>query len=110
MFFKVRDAAYDIIERKGATFYGIAVSLTRITKAILNDENSILPLSVYLDGEYGQSDIFIGAPAVINRQGISSVIEIPLNDSEKEKMNFSADTLRKVTQDAMDALEKEEQQ
>ncbi|MGX7394297.1 L-lactate dehydrogenase [Carnobacterium mobile] len=108
MFFKVRDAAYDIIERKGATFYGIAVSLTRITKAILNDENSILPLSVYLDGEYGQSDIFIGAPAVINRQGISSVIEIPLNDSEKEKMNFSADTLRKVTQEAMDALDKEE--
>lgn len=108
MFFKVRDAAYDIIDRKGATFYGIAVSLTRITKAILNDENSILPLSVHLDGEYGQSDIFIGAPAIVNRQGISSVIEIPLNDSEKEKMKYSADTLRKVTQEAMDALNKEE--
>ncbi|SEK98399.1 L-lactate dehydrogenase [Carnobacterium iners] len=107
MFFKVRDAAYDIIERKGATFYGIAVSLTRITKAILSDENAILPLSVYLDGEYNQKDIFIGAPAIINRQGVKSVIQIPLNDSEQEKMNHSADTLRKITLEAMRTLEEE---
>ena len=53
LFFNVRDAAYTIIEKKGATFYGIAVALARITKAILNDENSVLPLSVYLEGEYG---------------------------------------------------------
>ncbi|ALV22451.1 MAG: L-lactate dehydrogenase [Carnobacterium sp.] len=107
VFFNVRDAAYDIIEKKGATFYGIAVSMTRITKAILNDENSVLPLSVYLDGEYGQEDIFIGAPAIVNRQGIQQVIEIPLNDAEKEKMNHSADTLRKITQDAMKKLDEE---
>lgn len=107
VFFNVRDAAYDIIEKKGATFYGIAVSMTRITKAILNDENSVLPLSVYLDGEYGQKDIFIGAPAIVNRQGIQQVIEIPLNDAEKEKMDYSADTLRKITQDAMKKLDEE---
>lgn len=105
VFFKVRDAAYEIIEKKGATFYGIAVALARITKAILNDESSILPLSVYLDGEYGQEDIFIGAPAVINRQGIQHVIEIPLTDAEMDKMTHSASTLKQILNDAFDALE-----
>ena len=105
VFFKVRDAAYEIIEKKGATFYGIAVALARITKAILNDEISILPLSVYLDGEYGQEDIFIGAPAVINRQGIQHVIEIPLTDAEMDKMIHSASTLKQILNDAFDALD-----
>lgn len=105
VFFKVRDAAYEIIEKKGATFYGIAVALARITKAILNDESSILPLSVYLDGEYGQEDVFIGAPAVINRQGIQHVIEIPLTDAEMDKMTHSASTLKQILNDAFDALD-----
>lgn len=96
MFFKVRDAAYEIIAKKGATYYGIAVALASICKAILDDNKAIFPLSVYLDGEYGQNDIFIGAPAVIGREGIESVIEIPLNDSESEKMELSASTLKKV--------------
>lgn len=91
VFFKVRDAAYEIIEKKGATFYGIAVALARITKAILNDENAIMPLSVYLDGEYNHKDVFIGVPAVINRSGIRNIIEIPLSDAEQEKMDLSAD-------------------
>lgn len=105
VFFKVRDAAYEIIEKKGATFYGIAVALARITKAILNDESSILPLSVYLDGEYGQEDVFIGAPAVINRQGIQHVIEIPLTDAEMDKMTHSASTLKQILNDAFDVLD-----
>lgn len=105
IFFQVRDIAYTIIEKKGATFYGIAVALARITKAILNDEESVLPLSVYLDGEYGQSDIYIGAPAVVNRQGIKNVIEIPLSDSEKDKMELSASTLKQVLNDAFARLE-----
>lgn len=107
VFFSVRDSAYNIIQKKGATFYGIAVSLARITKAIFNDENAVLPLSVYLDGQYGQTDVFIGSPAIINRQGIQNVIEIPLNDSEMDKMNLSAATLKKVTADAFAALDKE---
>lgn len=105
IFFQVRDIAYTIIEKKGATFYGIAVALARITKAILNDEESVLPLSVYLDGEYGQSDIYIGAPAVVNRQGIKNIIEIPLSDSEKDKMELSASTLKQVLNDAFARLE-----
>lgn len=108
VFFSVRDAAYRIIEKKGATFYGIAVSLARITKAIFNDENAILPLSVYLDGEYGQEDVFIGVPAVINRKGIRNVIEIPLNEVETGNMQHSADTLREVIRSSFADLEKEE--
>ena len=69
LFFSVRDAAYTIIEKKGATFYGIAVALARITRAILDDENAVLPLSVFMNGEYGLKDIYIGAPAIINAQG-----------------------------------------
>lgn len=102
VFFQVRDAAYDIIQKKGATYYGIAVTMARITKAILNDENAILPLSTYLDGEYGLTDIFIGAPCVIGRDGINHVIEIPLSDSEKEKMQASAETLHKVIVDSIE--------
>ncbi|TOD00760.1 L-lactate dehydrogenase, partial [Vibrio parahaemolyticus] len=63
MFEDVRDAAYEIIKLKGATFYGIATALARISKAILNDENAVLPLSVYMDGQYGLNDIYIGTPA-----------------------------------------------
>ncbi len=99
------NAASRIIEKKGATFYGIAVSLARITKAIFNDENAILPLSVYLDGEYGQHDVFIGVPAVINRDGIRKAIEIPLTDVEKGNLQHSADTLRKVIKDSFAELD-----
>ena len=105
VFFKVRDAAYEIIAKKGATYYGIAVALARICKAILDDEKSIFPLSVYLDGQYGQEDLFIGVPAVLGRNGIETVIEIPLNDAEKEKMNLSASTLKAVTKDGFARLE-----
>ncbi|MFC6463927.1 L-lactate dehydrogenase [Marinilactibacillus sp. GCM10026970] len=94
IFFSVRDAAYTIIEKKGATFYGIGVSLARITRAILNNEHAVLPLSVYLEGQYGENDIYLGTPAIINRGGIKTIIEIPLNDSEKEKMKHSAQTIR----------------
>ncbi|WP_027108024.1 L-lactate dehydrogenase [Lacticigenium naphthae] len=94
IYFSVRDAAYRIIEKKGATFYGIGVSLARITRAILNNENAVLPLSVYLQGEYGEENIYIGTPAIIGRNGMEKVIEIPLNDAEKDRMAHSADTLR----------------
>ncbi|WP_277630593.1 L-lactate dehydrogenase [Atopococcus tabaci] len=99
IFFSVRDAAYRIIEKKGATFYGIGVSLARITRAVLNDEHAVLPLSVYLDGEYDEKDIYIGTPAIVNRDGIEKNIEIPLNDAEKERMALSAATLRKILKD-----------
>lgn len=110
LFFNVRDAAYDIIEKKGATFYGIAVSLTRITQAILDNENAVLPLSVYLDGEYGLKDIYIGTPAVINAQGIKRVIEIPLTDGEQARMEASAKELQAILDGAFAKLAEEDAQ
>lgn len=107
LFFSVRDAAYTIIEKKGATFYGIAVALARITKAILDDENAVLPLSVYMNGEYGLNDIFIGAPAVINAKGIKQVIEIPLTDGESERMHASAKQLKDIIDEAFAKLDAE---
>lgn len=104
IFFKVRDLAYEIIEKKGATYYGIAVALARICHAILADTQSIFPLSVYLDGQYGQEDIYIGAPAIIGRNGIERIIEIPLNEQEQAKMELSANTLKKVLADGMASL------
>lgn len=95
-FNKVRDAAYEIINRKGATFYGIAAAMSRITKAILNDENSIFPVSSYLDGEYGYSDVYVGAPSIINANGVEKVLEIPLVDTEKERMDISIKTLKDI--------------
>lgn len=98
VFVKVRDAAYEIISRKGATYYGIAAALARICRAICEDQKAILPLSVYLDGQYGQEDVYIGVPAVIGRHGIERVVEIPLNETEQQQMTHSANTLRQVTQ------------
>lgn len=101
----VREAAYEIIQRKGSTHYGIAIALARITKAIFDDENAILPLSVYLKGEYGAEDIYIGTPAIINREGIQSVIEIPLNDLEKQKLSESLTTIRTMKDEAFGKLD-----
>ncbi|WEK83326.1 MAG: L-lactate dehydrogenase [Mycoplasma sp.] len=107
LFTLVRDAGYHIIAKKGATYYGIAVALARITKAILDNENAVLPLSVYLNGEFGGiKDVFIGAPAIINAQGIKQIIEIPLTNEEQEKMNASANQLKKILKEAFANLNK----
>jgi L-lactate dehydrogenase len=97
LFVNVRDAAYHIIQRKGATFYGIAMGLVRVTKAILQNENSVLTVSAYLDNKYGQDDVFIGVPAVVNRSGIREVVEISLTAEEQEKFKHSSEVLKKVT-------------
>ena len=83
IFENVRDAAYHIIERKGATYYGIGMSLLRVTKAILNNENSVLTVSAYLEGQYGEKDAYVGVPAVINREGVREIVELELNEEEK---------------------------
>ena len=77
----------------------------RISKAILRDENAILPVGAALDGEYGLNDIFIGTPAVINGSGLAKVIEVKLDDREKDLMAKSAATLRQVTADGIAALD-----
>ena len=96
IFINVRDAAYHIIERKGATYYGIAMGLVRLTKAILQNENSILTVSAYLDNEYAHKDIYIGVPAIVNRDGIREVLEFELSDDEKKKFSHSVEVLQKI--------------
>lgn len=107
VFFKVRDAAYEIIKRKGATYYGIAASLTEICRAILDNTHSIYPVSAYLDGEYGQKDVFIGVPTVLGRKGVISTIQIPLNELEQDRMDHSANTLRDIITEGFAKLDAE---
>ncbi|GAB2024601.1 L-lactate dehydrogenase [Lactovum odontotermitis] len=101
LFLSIRNAAYSIIEKKGATFYGIAVALARITKAILDDENSVLPLSVFQDNHYeGVEGLFIGQPAIVGANGIVRNINIPLNDAELQNMQASAHQLKSTIDEA----------
>ncbi|OCA86392.1 L-lactate dehydrogenase [Pradoshia sp. D12] len=104
IFINVRDAAYEIINRKGATFYGIAMGLVRITKAILQNENSILTVSTFLDGEYGQEDVYVGVPAIVNREGISDILELKLSDDEQEKFSHSVKVLKETMNPILDQL------
>ena len=103
MFVNVRDAAYRIIERKQATYYGIAMGLARITKAILQDENSILTVSALLEGQYGHEDIYIGVPCVVNRSGVREIIELQLNEEEQEKFNHSVKVLKETMAPVLEA-------
>lgn len=96
----VKNAAYEIIERKGATYYAIGIALVRITQAILNNENRILPISVLNDGVYAvEKDVYIGLPAVLNKDGVHHVVKLKLNQEELEKLNNSANILRKHLDD-----------
>ena len=95
-FEKSKNAAYEIIKKKGATFYGIGMALTALVRAIIDDENSVYSTSSYLNGEYGLSDIYLGVPTIIGKDGAKWVIEIPLSDIEKENMEKSAQTLKNI--------------
>ncbi|SFJ20795.1 L-lactate dehydrogenase [Halobacillus dabanensis] len=96
IFAQVRDAAYHIIERKGATHYGIAMGLVRLTKAILHNENAVLTISGYVDGQYGVDDLYIGVPAIVNRQGVMEIIELNLDSEEKLKFEKSVSVLKET--------------
>ncbi|MCP0886832.1 L-lactate dehydrogenase [Ligilactobacillus sp. WILCCON 0076] len=101
----VRNKAYEIINKKGATFYGVATALARISRAILRDEDAVLPVSAYMEGQYGLNDVYIGTPAVVNGSGLESILEVPLNDEESAKMTASAKTLKEVLTDGLKSLE-----
>lgn len=89
-----RRAAYEIISRKGATYYAIAAGLVRIVEAIVRDENSILTVSSLVQGKYGLNDICLSLPTVINRGGIARVLELPLSQDEKRALDGSAHIIR----------------
>ena len=82
IFENVRNSAYEIIERKHATYYGIAMAVKRICEAIVRNEKSILPVSSLMTGEYGLNDVVLSIPAVVDETGVQKVIPIELNDEE----------------------------
>ncbi len=93
---EVREAAYKIIDAKRATYYGIGMAMTRITQAVFGNENSVLTVSAKLNGEYGQKDVFVGVPAVVNRKGIRDVVRLPLSKAELNKFSDSCDKLQSL--------------
>ncbi len=101
---QVQQAGYEIVKRKHSTYYGIGLSLNRLVQAILNDENVILTVSAYQNGEYGQEGLYIGVPAVINREGVREIVKLDLSDVDKAKFNQSSETLKKINHDIIDPL------
>jgi L-lactate dehydrogenase len=95
IFESVRNAAYEIIEKKGATFYAIGLAVRRIVQAILRDENLILTVSSLMDGQYGVRDVCMSLPSIVNRNGVVRVLEMPLDEKESGEFASSADILRR---------------
>ena len=90
---EVRDSAYKIIERKGATYYGIALSVTRICECIVKNQHSMLPISTLLEGEYGVTNVALSVPAILGSDGVEAVLELPLSSNEILELHHSSDTL-----------------
>lgn len=90
----VRCAAQKIISAKNATYYGIGIALTRIIRAILNDEKTVLTVSARLKGQYGQEDVFVGTPCIIGKNGVNRLIELDLTKEETDLLHKSCDILK----------------
>lgn len=95
---ETRTAAYKIIEKKGATYYAIALALARICDAILHDQRSILPVSSYLTGYHGIEGVCLGVPSVVGRQGVEELVHLPLTEAEQGALQASADKLKSFLQ------------
>lgn len=93
MYSQVKNAAYEIIDKKGATYYAIAVAVNRITECIAHDENSILTVSSVFDGQYGISDVALSVPTKVGGNGIEKIFEVSFSENELQSLKNSADTL-----------------
>ncbi|MEI8349214.1 MAG: L-lactate dehydrogenase [Candidatus Omnitrophota bacterium] len=96
IFEEVKTFAYRVIERKGETSYGIGLALTRITEAIVKDENSVLPVSCLAQDYYKIHEVYMGLPAVVCRKGVREILKLQLNSEETKQLEFSAQTLKSV--------------
>ncbi|NCE65802.1 L-lactate dehydrogenase [Pseudoflavonifractor sp. 524-17] len=92
----VRDSAYEIIARKGATYYGIAMAAARIAECIVKDEQSVLPVSVVLQGEYGLDGLSLSLPSLLGKNGLETILEIPLDPGEQQALRASAKQLHGI--------------
>lgn len=93
---RVRDSAYEIIERKGATYYGVAMAVGRIAESIIRDEHAVLPVSTLMEGEYGISNLCISVPTIVSQSGAEKALEIPLDKEEQVQLKNSAKELHEV--------------
>jgi L-lactate dehydrogenase len=96
IFTQTRDAAYRIIERKGATYYAVAAGLMRITQAILRNQSTVLSVSSLVKDYYGITDVCFSLPTVVDRGGIEKAIRLELDPDEIEQLKHSAELLRKI--------------
>ncbi len=92
----VKNSAYEIIEKKGATYYGIAMSVRRVCEAIVRDEKSILPVSSVQHGSYGIDGVALSLPAVVGKDGVETIVPIALSEAEITALRASAQTLKDV--------------
>lgn len=93
---KVKNSAYDIIAKKDATYYGIAMSVRRICECMIRDEKSILPISTSMHGNFGIEDVCLSMPTILSAEGMETHIPIKLNETERENLKQSADTLKHI--------------
>jgi L-lactate dehydrogenase len=94
IFEQTRDAAYHIIELKGATYYGIGMGLVRIVEAILRGQHTVLSVSTLIHDYYGIDDVYLSLPCIIDRNGVSKFMRLPLSESEAEGLQKSARVLK----------------
>ena len=93
---EVRDSAYEIIKRKGATYYGIAMAVGRIAEAIVRDEHAVLPISAVLEGQYGQEGLALSLPSIVGRNGLEEVLEVPMSQGERLALDASARQMKEA--------------
>ncbi len=105
MYIQVRDSAYKIIEGKGATYYAIGQATLRIVRSIVKNERSVLPVSCLVDNHYGLSGMCMGLPSIIGSDGVSDVLEIPLNADEQRRLHASAKVLGEVIEQVNQMLD-----
>jgi L-lactate dehydrogenase len=92
----VKNSAYHIIEAKGSTNYGVALAATKIVETVIRDENSVLTVSMMLNGEYGLSECCLSVPCIVNKAGVSRIVETELDRTERHDLNRSAEVLRDI--------------
>ena len=93
---EVQQAAYEIINKKKATYYGIGLGLAKLVKVILNNGNEILTVSTYIDGNYNHSGMYIGVPAILSENGVKDILNLKLSDDEQAKFDYSYEVLMKM--------------
>ena len=97
----VRNSAYEIIKRKQATYYGIAMAVKRISAAIIRDEKTVLPISSLINNTYGIENVALSLPAIIGKDGVENIIPLRLSAEEHRKLRESSDVLKNIAQDVL---------